>query len=61
MIKVHDDEAYEKSEIFRVILENATGGATFTESTDGGKETAICEARGMGAEGRDWVASLKNI
>jgi solute carrier family 8 (sodium/calcium exchanger) len=43
MIKVHDDEAYEKSEIFRVILENATGGATFTESTDGGKETAICE------------------
>jgi solute carrier family 8 (sodium/calcium exchanger) len=43
MIKVHDDEAYEKSEKFRVILEKATGGAAFTESTDGGKETAICE------------------
>jgi solute carrier family 8 (sodium/calcium exchanger) len=42
-IKIFDDEAYEKSETFRVHLTDATGGATFTENTDGGKEKAVCE------------------
>jgi solute carrier family 8 (sodium/calcium exchanger) len=42
-IKILDDEAYEKLETFRVILTDATGGAMFTENTDGGAEKAIAE------------------
>jgi solute carrier family 8 (sodium/calcium exchanger) len=39
-IKIIDDEKYEKKETFRVILENATGGAKFTKGTQGGIECA---------------------
>jgi solute carrier family 8 (sodium/calcium exchanger) len=42
-IKILDDEAYEKLETFRVELTDASGGAMFTENTDGGAEKAIAE------------------
>jgi solute carrier family 8 (sodium/calcium exchanger) len=42
-IKIIDDTAIEKTEKFRVYISNATGGAKFTESTDGGVESGLCE------------------
>jgi solute carrier family 8 (sodium/calcium exchanger) len=42
-IPIIDDEAIEKKEKFRVIIHSATGGAKFTESTDGGFENGLCD------------------
>jgi solute carrier family 8 (sodium/calcium exchanger) len=42
-IPIIDDEAIEKKEKFRVLAFGATGGAKFTENTDGGFENGICD------------------
>jgi solute carrier family 8 (sodium/calcium exchanger) len=41
-VKIIDDEKYEKKETFAVHLSDATGGAKFTKSTQGGEEAAEC-------------------
>eukprot|EP00927_Polykrikos_kofoidii_P055721 TRINITY_DN49936_c0_g1_i1.p1 TRINITY_DN49936_c0_g1~~TRINITY_DN49936_c0_g1_i1.p1 ORF type:complete len:825 (-),score=127.26 TRINITY_DN49936_c0_g1_i1:103-2577(-) len=40
-LTIHGHGAYEKWELFRVILSNVTGGARFDSKTDGGEETCI--------------------
>jgi solute carrier family 8 (sodium/calcium exchanger) len=42
-IPIIDDEAIEKKDNFRVVIHSATGGAKFTENTDGGFENGLCD------------------
>jgi solute carrier family 8 (sodium/calcium exchanger) len=42
-IPIIDDEAIEKKEKFRVLLHTPTGGAKFTENTDGGFDNGLCD------------------
>lgn len=42
-IPIIDDEAIEKKEKFRVLIHSATGGAKFTENTDGGFDNGLCD------------------
>jgi solute carrier family 8 (sodium/calcium exchanger) len=42
-IPIIDDDAIEKKEKFRVLIHSATGGAKFTENTDGGFENGLCD------------------
>jgi solute carrier family 8 (sodium/calcium exchanger) len=42
-IPIIDDAKLEKNEKFMVHIFNATGGASFTSTTDGGKDSGLCE------------------
>lgn len=44
-IPIIDDDAYEKDECFKVVLTNCSGGAQFTEGTQGGKERCECRVK----------------
>ena len=44
LIKITNDESYEKSENFRVVLTDVQG-AKFSADTDGGEEKCVCYVR----------------
>ena len=45
VVKILQDDIYEKEETFTVHLSDPTDGVVFTDTTDGGKEEAICTVK----------------